>query len=1042
MPGYNAPIPLLQNRLPLFRFFCAQLGAADGFKTLRGWLKDVRQGYGDDGHSFFHDTLAAQAGLHLPPDTLAAYDLRIKGYVERLNSGRSPHVQLLYFQWLAALFSEWFLDRYFGDAEALRAELNRWLNDNLHVAQGVHFEPDDLTKVAFWMATGSGKTLLLHINLWQAQHYAARAGRRFDNVLLVTPNEGLSRQHLEELAKSGIPARRYGESAGGLFGVEQPVTVIEITKLTENKRGGGLSVDVEAFGPNNLLFVDEGHRGASGETWRALRARVAERGFTFEYSATFGQIVNGASPDEKRRVLLEEYSRAILFDYSYPHFYEDGYGKDYWVLNVRDETDTFNEWMLLANLLAFFEQVLVFAEHGEALRPYAIERPLWVFVGHSVTGGKTREDQVSLTDVEQIVAFFDKFLRQPTTWAKRLEKLLGGQSGLRDAHNEDLFQARFGYVRQKGWSDEKLYQRIVRDVFHGRAGETLRAATLKAGQGEIGLRVGMEQPYFGVINIGDVPGLMKLLEAGRITCEEDTVHPTSLFDEINAPHSPVNVLIGARKFMEGWDSFRVASMGLMNIGRGEGSQIIQLFGRGVRLHGKGQSLKRSSALEAGAAPKPLRLLETLNIFGVRANYMQRFREELQKEGIEIDLEVVEVPIRRQEEFLKRGLQVLRLPEGADFTRSQSVVAEPCDSVRVTLDLRPRVQLIASDSDAGQAERAGGEDRAAELRRLAALFEWERLYLDALEFKRVAGMANLAFTPASLRRIFEQGRFELYCTQDQLGVNGLGDLRKAEEIAAAVLRKYLAKLHSQASQAWEQANLRLGDLTGDDPNVNWRRYEVRAKREFAEAIRALVKEANKLYQEDWVQFPRIKFDRHLYEPLLAYDERERYDSTPPALNEGETRFVRDLREWLQRHPEAVAGKEVFLLRNLSRGYGLSFFSPKDGEAFYPDFILWVLEKKHQTIVFIDPHGLGRARGLSDPKIQLHRRLVEMQPALQKHCRKWQVKLTSFIVSPIPYDQARRTSWVAGHTRQQLESEHVLFQENDYVQTLWMQIPISD
>ena len=38
--------------------------------------------------------------------------------------------------------------------------------------------------------------------------------------------------------------------------------------------------------------------------------------------------------------------------------------------------------------------------------------------------------------------------------------------------------------------------------------------------------------------------------------------PHSLFDCINDPQSPVNVLIGSRKFMEGWDSFRVASMGL------------------------------------------------------------------------------------------------------------------------------------------------------------------------------------------------------------------------------------------------------------------------------------------------------------------------------------------------------------------------------------------------------------------------------------------------------------------------------------------------
>jgi hypothetical protein len=137
-------------------------------------------------------------------------------------------------------------------------------------------------------------------------------------------------------------------------------------------------VGVDAFGPNNLLFVDEGHRGASGEVWRALRQRVAERGFTFEYSATFGQIVNGATPDSKRNELLQEYGKAILFDYSYPHFWEDGYGKDYWVVNLRDDTDTFNEWMILANLLSFFEQLLVYDEHGDLYQPYAIERPLLV----------------------------------------------------------------------------------------------------------------------------------------------------------------------------------------------------------------------------------------------------------------------------------------------------------------------------------------------------------------------------------------------------------------------------------------------------------------------------------------------------------------------------------------------------------------------------------------------------------------------------------------------------------------------------------------
>lgn len=59
---------------------------------------------------------------------------------------------------------------------------------------------------------------------------------------------------------------------------------------------------------------------------------------------------------------------------------------------------------------------------------------------------------------------------------------------------------------------------------------------------------------------------------------------------------------------------------LLNMGVSEGTQIIQLFGRGVRLKGRGFSLKRS---KDGERPSTswLRKLETLNVFGIRANYM-------------------------------------------------------------------------------------------------------------------------------------------------------------------------------------------------------------------------------------------------------------------------------------------------------------------------------------------------------------------------------------------------------------------------------------
>ena len=97
-----------------------------------------------------------------------------------------------------------------------------------------------------------------------------------------------------------------------------------------------MRVPVEAFERNNLIFVDEGHKGTSGEAWRGMRDALAETGFTFEYSATFGQALAAAKND----ALLTEYGKAIAFDYSYRHFYDDGYGKDFHILNLQQVTSS------------------------------------------------------------------------------------------------------------------------------------------------------------------------------------------------------------------------------------------------------------------------------------------------------------------------------------------------------------------------------------------------------------------------------------------------------------------------------------------------------------------------------------------------------------------------------------------------------------------------------------------------------------------------------------------------------------------------------
>ena len=197
---------------------------------------------------------------------------------------------------------------------------------------------------------------------------------------------------------------------------------------------------------------------------------------------------------------------------------------------------------------------------------------------------------------------------------------------------------------------------ILNRVFLAPAGGALHVATIRGKEGEIGLKSGSSKNYFGLIYIGDVSAFKKLIEEDEngIVLEEDVIEE-SLFESINKKSSSINVLIGAKKFMEGWNSWRVSSMGLLNIGRSEGSEIIQLFGRGVRLKGKEHTLKRSKEL-TGAHPENIQLLETLNIFAVRANYMTQFQDYLKREGVETDgYTSFTIELTKQEEYLNRGL---------------------------------------------------------------------------------------------------------------------------------------------------------------------------------------------------------------------------------------------------------------------------------------------------------------------------------------------------------------------------------------------------
>ncbi len=1029
----------LENRLLLLSWLNSLLGYEKNRELLED-MKQAEEGFDAQGRSHIYYRLISRGSkLKISADDLARYDDNIRAHLAVINACRTQPITLRYFQYLAALYTEIVLDRLFNHKAQLLADLNAFVcQRNTKKLPGEPqdepFTEADLTKLAYWMATGSGKTLILHFNYYQFLHYNKEP---LDNILLVTPNEGLSEQHLAELAASGIPARRFDLNHSGLWSDSKyTVQVIEITKLVEEKSGGGVSVPVEAFEGRNLIFVDEGHKGSGGEAWRKYRDALGKTGFTFEYSATFGQALSAARNDP----LTAEYGKAIVFDYSYRYFYGDGYGKDFRILNLQDETDEAKtDLLLLGNLLSFYEQQRLFDEQAGALRSYNLEKPLWVFVGSTVNAVYS-ENKQKRSDVLTVARFLHRVLANRDWAVKGIEELLAGESGLITPEGKDLFAGRFPYVRETGLTAEALYDDILWRVFHSPASGGLHLCDIKSAAGELGLRASGAKDYFGLIYIGDTNDFKKLVETDDtgITLEEDAI-ASSLFTDINRPDTPLNILIGAKKFMEGWNSWRVSNMGLLNIGRREGSQIIQLFGRGVRLRGKNHSLKRSAALP-GNHPPHIKLLETLNIFAVRANYMAQFRDYLEREGVETEpLVELPLPVWTNEQMLQRGLVLPRPESGRDFATETILLLTPDENIRLRVDLSVKVQALESGAVGLQDARAQSGHEGTIPSESLALVDWEQAYLDMLKYKARKGWSNLVIRPETLRVILEKVPYTLTASEAVFRPRTFTDRARLQEAVTAILRKYLDTFYRRARERWDSQNLVYRPLDLDDPNLAFNRlslqekkaaYIVRVPRSHSglvTAIEKLCEDMDKLIKEENSGLPRLYFERSIYLPLLL-KKGNVLTADPPLLEESEERFVRDLRAyWEAEKDKSLAGKEIFLLRNLSRGKGVGFFGESN---IYPDFILWIVVEKKQHIVFIEPHGMIHAKAYKhDEKASLWERLRELEKEVGQRSGRQDITLDSFIISATSYDDLCKRYDDGSWDRDKFAKHHILFQERN-------------
>ena len=915
--------------------------------------------------------------LQLPAEPLE----RIRNFVDDYSSLTGQTFKPRYYQVLALLFTECF----FADQQQ---------SDGL----GTNSEHEKQRMLAYWMATGSGKTHIMHLNILQYLHHFCKNDNARLQIFLTTPLANLIKQHEREL-------KPYIRSLNDSYN-HRIELIIDTTQ-------GLLQEEDDYFQlPDNgevrrLILVDEAHIGLSSKEsgrFRDLRRNRLNIGnsFLFEYSATFHNVANE---------LKDEYDNAIIYRYDYSRFYNDGYGKDHFFKSIAaDKTESEKEIKdNLGECLRIMEEKLQTFNSVQQDKQYdndlTVHRPLMAFMGHTVENpkeeGKDNKDEVS--DIQQVL---DYFAALDTTERRKFRAIFGGD--------------------------------IIGPLVVARNPENNSELLLSYGDGE----------KWGMINVGDATGFYNSITNARIETRVEVIaNPKLHFENLDDETSPINVLIGSRKFAEGWNSYRLSVIDLINLGSAKGNLIIQIFGRGVRLHGKGGNGKRRHIehkpnyylLRQGVTEDDIRRLETLTVFSLRRSYLEHFLKEVHAGGIPI-YHTFKISVNPTFFKVDNGTTVHFSEYQHKLPIFKQGTIEGSGIKRVTFD-NSKIHYTYFDN---------GTEKSS------TISKWRPLTLDYRTDKeknalnvyedlrqnnqKYACYLNRAGLATFIQREAEKNQLQFYnkenCEPTILDFLSLvGEIRYwkqsttdpitwTDRLNRQVVIDVSRKLQSRINAHINRANYIYEPLNQDDFI-----YEYTVTKEFKkpqeyDAFLAKIKEAEKKRDQSEARRidpeRRIQKDlclslepnhRHIYEPLLLDPQGDKENESnevkvsPDRLNSGEKKFVEDVTAYIKLHYRENARYEFYLMRNVQK---IGIYLESDAGSYYPDFVLWVLDTQQEIthILFIDPKG---ERGIIDetldyknhPKVKLARKsedetLAKLEKKLEKAKEGRKFRLNSFLL----------------------------------------------
>jgi len=867
--------------------------------------------------------------LGLDNDLLDKIKKYLKTYNEYLKSNLLPEVSLRYYQILSLYYSELYFNKR-NEHDFIYAQNN----------------------LAYWMATGSGKTIIMHLNI--LQYLSFNKNFKDFEIIMTTPGVNLIEQHERELTP-------YLEFLNKKYR--------NTIRLTIDTTSGLLNKPKDFFSfPNSksyrrLILVDEAHIGLSTNTatgtdgaFMDLRKRLnIENSFLFEYSATFHNI---------NSTLEKEYEKAIVYDYNYNLFYRDGYGKDYFFQQIGDDVlaksfdDNLHHNLSVINeKIELWEKVDYASQKDLFKASHFPDKPLIAFMGNTVNNkdksSKNQDDEVS--DITNIVNFL---------------------AGLSEA-------------------DKKKYKYLFNEETSGKLTLTRNPET----DDEILLSYG-NGGYWGIVNVGNGAKFINDLENDNVIKNpRDQVIVSHIerysFKNIDHQTSPINILIGSRKFAEGWNCFRVSVIGLINLGSSKGNKIIQIFGRGVRIKGLKNDGKRTFAahnedyfkLRKTKEDEKLRMLETLCVFSLKKSYLETFTGAVNKElsipkqfEVKVNPSVIKLNNGKELKFeeFKKHLPIFKLSKAEVHQRRVSLDTNNKFSIDYHQNNKIEKGSVNNFSIKLDYRTNKGQDGVNILGELSNFYADYSVFIDQNKINSIiaefeienglfitSGNAKISFSDV-LPFISEV----LYKSSiDPTEIDFIENL--VNQVTIDFLKKLKNKVNWYINNNNYEYQEELKQSTDTEKGDFIEKYyivksieatkEERNKTVFKKQseIDAEIKEFEDTIEEIAERLKIQNIGNHIYHPLLretrkVIEDEKDLKISPDKLNAGEKKFIEDAANYFSNN-ESFKDFDVYLMRNVESLKSIGIYLNDDSQVFYPDFVLWLVSEEKTYINFIDPKG---------------------------------------------------------------------------------------